>query len=570
MGGELGQKRAVARDEPARRDIRADRDRFVAFSFAAADLLIELDGEGVMTYVSGAARRLTGHDAGALLGKPFFDIVADCDRRFAALTLGNLAVGARLEPISLALSRPDGADGASVILSGCRLPDDGAAYLAISAARPLVADQALANRRDRQTGLMAVADFQRVAGDRLRVAAEMGGDVRLTLLDLCGLDELAERVGPAVADSLLSDIGATLRLHSTGGNSAGQLSPGRMGLVHGASTDPAKVRAAVEELGRAADPTGPGLQVADRTVDLEPGALSAEDGAKAIAYALSRFASAGAAAFDIASTTDSLRLLLADTVERISSFRLTVANRAFRVVYQPILSLRERDTHHWEALSRLEGHESPFETIRFAEGVEIVEEFDLAVVERVLSMLEARPQGSEHVSIAVNLSGRSIGNGIFVAALDEILARHPRGRRDIMFEITESTQISDLVGAGNVVRHLKQSGHSVCLDDFGAGAASFPYLQALPVDYVKIDGAYVKRVLADKRDRAILRSMTGLCAELGITTVAEMIETEDQATLLEELGVDLGQGWLFGRPVPELPPPQPKVLPRLTDPTRRR
>jgi EAL domain-containing protein (putative c-di-GMP-specific phosphodiesterase class I) len=74
----------------------------------------------------------------------------------------------------------------------------------------------------------------------------------------------------------------------------------------------------------------------------------------------------------------------------------------------------------------------------------------------------------------------------------------------------------------------------------------------------------VKRALEDKRDRAIMRSMTGLCLELGIKTVAEMIETEDQAALLQGMGVDYGQGWLFGTPAPELPAAPPKVLPSVT------
>jgi EAL domain-containing protein (putative c-di-GMP-specific phosphodiesterase class I) len=118
----------------------------------------------------------------------------------------------------------------------------------------------------------------------------------------------------------------------------------------------------------------------------------------------------------------------------------------------------------------------------------------------------------------------------------------------LLFEITESAQIVDLETVRRFVVELRRLGHSVCLDDFGAGAASFSYLQALPVDYVKIDGAYVGRLCESPRDRAIIKGMTSMCRDLGIHTIAEMIEREAQLDALLELGVELGQGYLFGQP----------------------
>ena len=565
-----GTKRAADGAETAReRDLRAARDRFLAFAFAAADLLLEVEASGRILFALGAARQIVGRDPAALAGTPFFDLVAGEDRRMIAVLLGGLVPGSRVEPIICRLGAEEGG-AATVILSGHRVQADGPAYLALSLARPIPAERALAHRRDRQTGLLEVADFRHATTERLRNAADVGADVRLTLLDLCGLDTLLQRLGPEQADELLVQIGATLRAHSVGGDSAGQIAEGRIGVVHDGATDAEAMRAAVERLGREADSLGEGISVAGRTVDLQPGRLSVEDGTKAVSYVISRFAEVGASALEIGSAADGLRLLLADTVERISAFRHTVASRSFRLVFQPIVHLAGRDTHHFEALSRIEGTSSPFETIRFAEGLDIVEEFDLAVVERVLSLLDERPASAGPVSIAVNLSGRSVENSLFLGALDAILDRHPAARRSLMFEITESTQISDLDLAARFVGHLKAGGHAVCLDDFGAGAASFPYLQALPVDFVKIDGAYVKRALEEPRDRAIMRSIARLASDLGIRTVAEMIETEDQAALIEGLGVDLGQGWLFGPPVPDLPAGEAKVLPRLTDPSRRR
>jgi EAL domain-containing protein (putative c-di-GMP-specific phosphodiesterase class I) len=282
--------------------------------------------------------------------------------------------------------------------------------------------------------------------------------------------------------------------------------------------------------------------------------MSDEDAASAMAFAVQRFTSDGAEGFTLRSTEDSLKALLNTTVSRVRALRSAVSGRKFQLVFQPIVRLDTRTLHHYEALSRFEDGGSPFETIRLAEGVHLIGEFDLAVVQRVIDQLSEKRRQGEVIDVAVNLSGHSLESSVFMAALREILSVDPSLRKQLIFEITESTQITNLVHAANAVRQLRDDGHFVCLDDFGAGAASFPYLQALDVDYVKIDGAYVKALQAQgqTRDQAILKGMVWLCKELKIGTVAEMVETEDQARLLLDFGIDYGQGYLFGRPDPEM------------------
>jgi EAL domain-containing protein (putative c-di-GMP-specific phosphodiesterase class I) len=135
-----------------------------------------------------------------------------------------------------------------------------------------------------------------------------------------------------------------------------------------------------------------------------------------------------------------------------------------------------------------------------------------------------------------------------------------------MVEITETAGLRDLERANRIVQQLRGDGQRVCLDDFGAGAAAFHYLRALTVDYVKLDGQYTRRLLTHDRDASILRTMAELCRKLGVSTVAEMVETEEEAAELARLGADHGQGWLFGRPLPSAfvtgpPRPAPPVRP---------
>lgn len=541
------------------KDLRTERDRFVAFAFSAADLMLEVSAAGLITFASGAARMIAGCDSELLLGRSFAALVDDTDRHFILNLLADLSVGGRIEPVTVQLLTVDGAPGALCVLGGCCLPrQDGRYYLTLSNARLPLAETAMLNKRDYQTGLLAGEDFETRAGDRLKLARELGSEVRLTLVEIVGLKELVETLPPEESQTLMGDVGALLRAKSLGGDTAGRIDDDKYGILHAAPLDQDSVAAQVRELvrkrGAEAAQAAPGLGIRGATLDLHVKAMSDEDAASAMAFAVDRFASEGAAGFSLHSTEESLKALLHKTVSRVRALRSAVSGRQFQLVFQPIVHLHNRVLHHYEALSRFEDGGSPFETIRLAEGVHMIGEFDLAVVQRVVDLLGERRRRGEIIDVAVNISGNSLESAVFMAALREITAADPSLRRQLIFEITESTHISSLEHAANAVRQLREDGHSVCLDDFGAGAASFPYLQALEVDYVKIDGAYVKSVAQQgmRRDQTILRGMVWLCRELGIGTVAEMVETEDQARLLLDVGIDYGQGYLFGRPDPEL------------------
>jgi EAL domain-containing protein (putative c-di-GMP-specific phosphodiesterase class I)/PAS domain-containing protein len=540
-----GSERTNAEAEP--HGLRAERDLFVSFAFAAADLLMRVSSDGVISYCIGASRRLFGADGDALLGRRLFSLVEAGDRRLLQLALANVTPGGRLGFIDIRLLRADGEE-VNAGISGLRDSRTDVLYLAMSLLNPANSERAIENR-DLKTGLHRLSGFQALASNRLRIVRELGGETNLTLIEVSGLDELAQTLGPAVSDILLGDIGAYLRQHSIGGNAAGQLAPDRLGLLHQPSVDPDEIVQGLTSLAAGVSREAATLKVSHRTMKLDPGKLSDADGDRAISFAIRHFAEKGARDFLVGSVEDSLKLLLADAVGRIGQFRRTLAGKAFRMVFQPIVALRDRSLHHWEALARFPEGGSPFETIRFAEGMDMVDEFDLAVIDLVMENLEDAVRHGERHRVAVNLSARTIASDVFIAALDEILGQHGSVRGQMLFEVTESSQIADLDKAARVLEHLRSAGHEICLDDFGAGASSFPYLQALPIDYVKIDGGYVRRIASDTRQQTIARGMVRLCDDLGIKTIAEMIENEDQATALEEMGVKLGQGWLFGHPV---------------------
>jgi EAL domain-containing protein (putative c-di-GMP-specific phosphodiesterase class I) len=142
-------------------------------------------------------------------------------------------------------------------------------------------------------------------------------------------------------------------------------------------------------------------------------------------------------------------------------------------------------------------------------------------------------------------------NDTFLSMFETLADKVGGKRENLIIEITESAKLEDLAKAARAVARLNARGHPVCLDDFGAGASSLPYLQRLIVGYVKIDGAYVRGIHDRLRERAIIEGVLATCRSLGVLTVAEMVEHEEEHKILQGLGVTLGQGWLYGRPAPQ-------------------
>jgi EAL domain-containing protein (putative c-di-GMP-specific phosphodiesterase class I) len=119
---------------------------------------------------------------------------------------------------------------------------------------------------------------------------------------------------------------------------------------------------------------------------------------------------------------------------------------------------------------------------------------------------------------------------------------------NMMFELTESSLVEDIENVSAYIKALRKRGHKISLDDFGAGANAYNYLRSFDADFVKIDGPFLKSALTDDRQRALVKSIVLLCHELGIEMIGEMIETEQMSQAAASLGIEYGQGYLFGKP----------------------
>ncbi len=536
--------------------LREDRDRFVGFAFANADLLLELDGASRVQWAGGAVKSILGEDPERVIGQPLVGILADPDAILLRAALKDLKPGQRQRDLNLLLQRRSDAQQ-TVEVCIYRALDAGAPrfYLSITLAPTALARQIVAKQRDRVTGLLEAMEFTQAANNAVHAARQSGKSACMTLIEICEEAELGRLLGPERSGALLAEIGAQLKIHAVDHDAAGRIGDGRFSVTHFEEGDPAAITEAIGRVGDSFDLDRKALKLKEKTITFRANSLADDDVEGILSYIVGKFGTAGSGGIASGSADDYLRRMTAETLSRVVAMRDIIHERRITLHYQPIVGLGDRANHHYEVLLRFADGKSPFEDVKFAEEINIIHEIDLAVTQGAIARI-AEATGRKHVlSLAVNMSARSLLNDTFLSMFDQLAQSLGTDRHQLIVEITESAKLEDLPKASGAVDRLRAAGHAVCLDDFGAGASSLPYLQQLKVDYVKIDGVYIRSITESIRERAIVQGVLTTCKCLGIKTVAEMIEKEDQHKCLLDLGVDLGQGWLYGRPSAIIPAP---------------
>ena len=523
--------------EPGRRmqsggtPARRMTDRFVAFAFAAADLLVEVDQAGRIAYAAGAFRSRLGAEPERFLGRPVEDLASGEDRAHLAAAVPLLAGRGRLQPTIIRLSDTG---RTPFVLSGFAIPAGrGSPPSLCLTFGPIPSGLAAAELTDKD-------GFARAAEARLR-DQERPAALGLVELDGAGAQALAERPG------IEAQLRAELARNMDGGACVGELAQGRWGVLQDEGAD---MTAAAERVEAALRRFGVSAQVTATALSLAPGQMSDMQAVRALRAALTGFARGGQEGLAKAGVAGGLPGFLNELTARAEGIGKAIAETRFRLEYQPIVRLSDRGLHHYEALLRPTGGlPRADEFVSLAEAAGLAEELDLAVVR--MAMKDSRGR----LPVAVNVSGLSVQSPMFRERLLALIGREPRG---LFFEITETADIEHQDEALAFMEAMRSRNVPVCIDDFGAGSAAFRHLRQLKPDYVKIDGSYVTAATGQERERAFVASMAELSRASGARVVAERIETEQEAALMASLGVEFGQGWLFGRPAP-LPGSTPTV-----------
>lgn len=528
--------------------IATSRELYVAFAFAAADLLLEIDETGAVIFAVGASMVLTGRPARALAGVAVADIFVPQDRERVDRALLRMDEGERVRLMLLHTPGTAGHAPKPVALAGYRHPaKPGGRLLALTHAGALDVPE---EKRGPVSRLLGRDDFSVVA-QRMMEEGSLGDDsdtaYHLTMVELPAVERVRASAGPVKADEFVAQLGETLKSVSMGGDCAGDLGDNRYGVIHSAALPPARIEAALGGLVAAFLPDHGAEPIKSVTLALDAAGISSEEATNALLYSLNRFSQGEA--ISLSTLAKDVRTSLSNTVGQMREIKEVIDQGRFDLVFQPIVDMWSDHVHHFECLVRFPDQGSPFETVTFAENVGIVGTLDMAILSRAIGFMRSPAGAHQALRFAVNLSGRSLSHAPTARRLLATMARCPDLKGRLMFELTESAEVTDLPAVNAILQTLRRAGFAVCLDDFGAGSAAFHYLRALQVDHVKIDGAYIRELSGSAEPTPYLRAIAQLCQDLKIGTIAEYVETRAIVNLLKPLKVQLAQGYLYGKPM---------------------
>ncbi len=505
--------------------------RLLGFAFASADLLLEMASDGRIALAIGASEALSGSAETDLVGRAWRDFIDPRDRMMVAALLNGLRDGGRGGPIVVGLAG-ETAGKRAASMTAFKMPGNGGA---ISCALSRAAPKSSHDLHDK-------SGFEAATGALIEAARATGEELEMAFLEFGGLEALRERLGPEAFMALERRLIGGLRAQSHGGSTAASLGSDRFALVRQKGDG---VDALVQRLitGVTSD-SASGLSANARLMSLQSTASPAQL-ARAIRYTLDNFIAEGVGDGSSLDLNDMVDRSIKKTLADVGVLGSAVNDKRFRLVFQPVVDLKAGSSlHHYEVLVRFGDSASPYPMIRMAEELDMIEPLDIAVVDETIARLAAEPD----LKLVANVSGRTIISPAFIAAVRQMLAKSPNVAGRLLIEITESAAIDDLALADRHLSALRQEGCMICLDDFGAGAASLAYLQQLTLDIVKIDGRYIRELQHGGRESTFIRHLVRMCAELKVRTIAEMVENAAAEDAVRRAGVDFAQGWLYGAP----------------------
>jgi diguanylate cyclase (GGDEF)-like protein len=232
---------------------------------------------------------------------------------------------------------------------------------------------------------------------------------------------------------------------------------------------------------------------------------------------------------------------------RVAEIMEAISGQRIDIVFQPIVNIRTLEPFFYEVLARMNSDGKlllPRSFLPTAERFHLLPEIDRQVIGKTVPYLAA----IDDLHLAINLSGQSFADEALPDFIESSFKAADIDHSRVIFEITETAVISNLRAARTMMHRLRATGFRFSLDDFGVGFSSFNYLKELVPDYLKIDGSFIPQAKTDQKQWIFVEMMNDIAHRLKIESIAECVEDELTLTNIRRIGVDLGQGFLFGRP----------------------
>ena len=564
--------REITDRKATEQQLAANEARFRALVQHSTDVVAVIDGRGRFAYVSPAIEEMLGYAPAQLDGTQAVALLAadDFDRfrdAYPELSHSTLPVAdLQVRRVETQVNHRSGEVRTLDIAITDLRHEPSVAGLVLNA-RDITVRKALEHDlryqalHDTLTGLANRTMFTQQTASALRAAEPHGASVGCLFIDLDDFKTVNDSLGHAVGDLLLQEVGERL---------IASLSPADLACRLGGDEFAVLVVDADGERGV--------LAVADQVIDLvaQPFLIQGREirvtcsigialatGEDADPDVLLRSADVAmylakdrgknrAAIFE-----DHLHTSVFERLELKADLVRAIEDGQLRCFYQPIVSLQTGQITGVEALVRwdhpVRGRLTPDTFIPLAEDTVLIVPLGKWVLREACQQLRSWQltlPATSSLTCSVNLSVRQLAHEDIVRDVREAIEDASLDPQTLTLEITETTLMHDTEVTRHRLAQLRELGLSLAVDDFGTGYSSLQYVQRFPIDIIKIDRSFVTGLGTNPGDGAVVQSMIELSQRLGVHTVAEGIDRPEQVTLLQSLGADLGQGYLFSEPVP--------------------
>ncbi len=562
----------------------AARPRAMVTLDAMGESVITVDAEGRIDYINTAAAALLGQSFDQVVGKSFPDVaslVDETDRRSlgdpvrkALASGGRVTMGKRavLVPVNGSLER-------SVEISVTPLKSDGKEFplgLVIvlhdtSELRGLARQMTYQASHDALTGLVNRREFERRLREAMDAAQTGDGAHALCYLDLDRFKVVNDTCGHTAGDNMLREVATIIKEAVRDSDTAGRIGGDEFALL--------LVGCPLEKARQIADDVVRSISdyrfvwkdkifnvgVSIGLVEIGRDGGSIEDIMSSADSACYVAKSQGGVHVHVYSAREEANARHSGEIQWLQKLQGALRDNKFELYYQPIVHTQSDGVRGpaLEVFVRLEAEAgkpgaSPADFIRAAERYRLMPQVDRWVVQAVLSALGRGgmrlPPGR---SVAINISGQTLGDLEFLEFVVDCFDHTGASPQDICFEVTESAVVANLDHVRRFIAVLHGVGCEFALDDFGSGVSSFSTLRTLPMDYLKIDGSFIRNLAVDSVNQAMVGAMIELSRSLNFRIVAEQVEDQLSLDTVTQMGVDFAQGFIVGRPQPLSVTPAP-------------
>ena len=574
----LRQTVEALREEVSRRKkvegaLQRERDQARVTLRSIADGVITTDIQGHVRYLNPAAEDLTGWPLAAAKGRAITEVfpARDMEHDGQPLNFTSCLSGAcnHGHGENTELTRRNG-DVVTVEHSVSPIRDETAEHQGLvlvfhddTEARELAVQLSYQASHDALTGLINRRAIELELDKALRSSHSLGDRHAFLYIDLDQFKIVNDTCGHVAGDQLLRQVGKLLQQRTRNSDCLARLGGDEFGLLL-RDCPLEKSREIAEELLAALNAFRFVWQDRSFKIGASIGVALIEHHSESVASILSLADSAcymakekGRSRVQLSLPDDTELIVRQGEMHWVSRIQQALSDDRLVLYGQPIVPVNpdaDEPPHH-EILVRMLDEQgeliAPTAFIPAAERYGVMHDVDRWIIDRTFRFIEQARKvwpNERQGSYSINLSGETMADENILTYIRERLTRYSIDPRQICFEVTETAAIANLASAIDLMGALRSDGCRFALDDFGSGLSSFGYLKALPVDYVKIDGAFVQNLDSEPVDRVMVEAINSVGHAMNLKTIAEFVENDAVMRELQRLGIDYAQGYGIGRP----------------------